>query len=70
MHGFHFNHPFNLGSLWIERSEVHVGYGHQWNDTRMDMEFFFGRIQGVYSRPGQRGLLEDFLRKRELAENE
>lgn len=48
MRGFYVTLPFRLGSLWVERRAVSVGFGTERRPN--DVEFFAGRVAGVWSR--------------------
>lgn len=45
--------PFTTTSLWVEWRELWVGFGME-RSSPADVEFFFGRIQGVLSVEGER----------------
>ena len=46
MSGFYLLVPFTRLSLWIEWRDVSVGFGHQRDEA--SLEFFAGRLQGVF----------------------
>lgn len=54
MQGIYLKLPFGLGSVWVERHTVSVGFDQRWNSDRTDWEFFAGSMQGSYSLEGKR----------------
>ncbi len=48
MRGFYVTLPFRLGSLWVEHQPTSVGFGTERRPN--DVEFFAGRVAGVWSR--------------------